>query len=160
MLTRIKLIRKLVDIARNHQVRLTGGIGISLQFLTEDTCLQLLPLLLSDTLNLFLSNGKNTTCTTSTIINMISVIGQLILDRHDSKVCQQANVVARRKMFTSFCHIVFLIEFTKQLLKDSSHRMVVKSRQAFHHNSISILIGCLFHHWIDRKVDVSVGELL
>ena len=160
MVNSTETVCELIDVTRNHQVCLTGCVCIWLQFLTEDTCPNTLASLLCYALNLFLDNSQDSTSSTSTIVNSVGVICKFVLDRLYGQLSEQTYIVTRRKVLTGFGHIVFLIELTEQLFKDSSHGVVVESGQTFHHLLCAILLCHFLHDRLHREVDIFIGELL
>lgn len=102
-----KTIRELVDVATYHKVSLAGGIGIWLQFLSEDAGAHTLALCVGNTLNLFLGDSQDAARAACTIIDSVSVVGNLVLDRLNSQLSEQTHIVTRCKVFTGFGHVVF-----------------------------------------------------
>lgn len=93
MLSRIKTISELLDIARNHQVCLASSVSISLQLLSKDTYFHLFALFCRNSLHFFLGYRQDTASTTSTIIDTIGIVLQLVLDRHYGKVGKIVSIV-------------------------------------------------------------------
>ena len=143
----ILAIGKTGGIAGQHQIRLAGGKGFRLQFLTKEFGRPTLTIVGGKFLNAFLGNRQNTTGTASPVVDAVALVLEGRSYRQNGQVGQQTDVVARRIVFSGFRHAEVFIEFPEQFFKQRTHGVVVQCRQLFAQFFLTgFFVQHRFHH--------------
>ena len=143
----------LFPITFEQHIRLTDCICFGVHFLPKQMNRHILFQFLGNRQKSVLRNSKHTACPAGSVIAGIGGVFDLIRNRHKDKIRHQFNNIAGRPVFACLL-VVFLIKLADQLLKNSTHAVVVKSWMP-HYSLCIILINRLW-----REVDIRRNKFL
>ena len=96
-----------------------------------------------------LGDGKHTARSAGAVVNAVSRVLYLVLDRHEGEISDQLNDVAGREMTSGVSDVGFLVELADDFFEHRSHRVIIQRR---HHYALSV------HYRAGREVDRRIGE--
>ena len=137
--------------ARNHDVRLAGGVSIGHQFLTENVNLDFLIAFTSHIKDFLLGNRQDSARTAGSIVNGVGRIFKFVRNRENRQVGKQLHHVARRKVTTGASHRIGFVEAAEQFFEHRSHHVVIDTGQG--------LFSARIFYGQDSQIDGLVGKL-
>ena len=147
----VQRITEALDLARNHDVRLAGGVSIGHQFLTENVNLDFLIAFTCHIKDFLLGNRQDSARTAGSIVNGICRIFKFVRNRENRQVGKQLHHVAWRKVTTGASHRIGFVEAAEQFLEHRSHHVVIDTGQG--------LFSARIFYGQDSQVDGLVGKL-